>query len=463
MKRFILIILLLIPTLRILAQQKSSFKSAGKNELIIFHKWEQYLLKNKILGVVSENDCNDFFNDKKEVSSVIPMHIQNIRYFKLNLTKDNVDEYLFLYDLDNCLGGNAFLSDIIFYSSKNNQLIYDVERTNNLKLKFYEFVKNKIKREDSKCFIDGNSNYIATEGLQFTGFNDKLLFGKYHLQGNAPNCCFQFQGDFEYNLDSQTIEFKNDLEDKSFSEDIEFDLIPELKKSIDLNVLEKLLNITDSNNEDYLNELKKLNSCWDYNLDFEDKKVYSCELESVQINKKTVEYFLVDNNKKKDFLKSIQLSNDFVKTENKNDSIEIWESDMYKIQFKNGISEYEGDTVYHFIINKKSENEHFILIEKNAEFVGGENAMISFIQKNLNIQPSKKQDKEEDNHKINVRFTIDIDGEINDVKVINVNDEIKPHEEAIITCFQKMPKWKPAETKGKYIKVQQQVSINIYF
>ncbi len=103
------------------------------------------------------------------------------------------------------------------------------------------------------------------------------------------------------------------------------------------------------------------------------------------------------------------------------------------------------------------------LIEKKAEFVGGNEAMFKFLAKNL-IIPKSESTTNEDNLTritINVRFVVQNDGTLSDIVLENKSSETSNYETIIIECFQKMPKWIPAEQNGKKVKSYRRVPIKI--
>ena len=97
-----------------------------------------------------------------------------------------------------------------------------------------------------------------------------------------------------------------------------------------------------------------------------------------------------------------------------------------------------------------------------AEYVGGNEAMRKFISKNL-ILPKFDTiaNKEEIQLKIYVRFLIEKNGTVNEIKIENKSSEMVKYEAGIIQCFQKMPKWKPAEQNGNPVKSVQRIPVII--
>jgi hypothetical protein len=102
-------------------------------------------------------------------------------------------------------------------------------------------------------------------------------------------------------------------------------------------------------------------------------------------------------------------------------------------------------------------------VEKQAEFVGGNTAMIKFITKNLIIPKSESTTNENNLTRttVNVGFVVQNDGTLSNIVLENKSIETSNYETIIIECFQKMPKWIPAEQNGKKVKSYRRVPINI--
>ena len=96
-----------------------------------------------------------------------------------------------------------------------------------------------------------------------------------------------------------------------------------------------------------------------------------------------------------------------------------------------------------------------------ADYIGGEAAMMKFISKNLIFPKAEAASNEEIDLKILVSIVIEKDGSITQIKLENVTPEMLQYESAIIQCFQKMPKWKPAQQKGLPVKSIKRVPVRI--
>lgn len=91
-----------------------------------------------------------------------------------------------------------------------------------------------------------------------------------------------------------------------------------------------------------------------------------------------------------------------------------------------------------------------VVTEESPEFIGGEEALFRWLNKNIKYPKLAK-----DNHitgKVAVSFVVDIDGTIKDAKVIRGVDPMLDKE--AIRVVKSMPKWKPGKRNGKPIPVR---------
>ena len=85
-------------------------------------------------------------------------------------------------------------------------------------------------------------------------------------------------------------------------------------------------------------------------------------------------------------------------------------------------------------------------VDKKAQFPGGPDSLKSFMEKNLILPPS--QDCFEGS--VIVRFIVEKDGSISDVKVIRSIEPLVDDE--AVRVVRSMPKWIPAEKDGKAVR-----------
>lgn len=94
-------------------------------------------------------------------------------------------------------------------------------------------------------------------------------------------------------------------------------------------------------------------------------------------------------------------------------------------------------------------NQIFKVVEKQAEFPGGEAAMYAFIQKTLKYPVVAAENGLKG--RVTCEFTINKDGSIEDVKILKGVDPSLDKE--AIRVISAMPKWKPGEQRGKAVRV----------
>ena len=300
-----------------------------------FTKWVEYLNANQLFDIRKDDICKEYQNGNLEYdfsNTLLPLKITFVKYVKFYLKET---EYFYIkYDLDNCVGGNAYFRDFVFFKRNANLLEFDLDLTNKIKKEFLLTVQNKLNVEsDGFCHAREGSNFIYTDGLIISDVKGDYIIGKYVLQGDGANCCPQYSGDFEYSISNNKLVFINEV----FA----------------------------SQNNDANSE------------DVEEESLFS-------------------------------------------------------------------------------------FIENEPEYIGGESAMNKFIQKNLILPKSDSASTEEVRLKIIVRFIIEKDGTMSNIKIEKRGFETEKYDKCIIQCFQKMPKWKPAELKGVPVRSLFSVPLTIY-
>ena len=90
------------------------------------------------------------------------------------------------------------------------------------------------------------------------------------------------------------------------------------------------------------------------------------------------------------------------------------------------------------------------IVETMPEFIGGEEARMIFLRDNL-IYP--KEEKEKGIYgKVVVGFVVEKDGSLTNLKILR---SVSPAlDEEVLRVVKLMPKWKPAEQKGKTVRAQ---------
>jgi len=109
--------------------------------------------------------------------------------------------------------------------------------------------------------------------------------------------------------------------------------------------------------------------------------------------------------------------------------------------------------------NKNNNSNKVDLEDQLPSFPGGEDSLISFIQKNLQYPTSAFTHEIEG--KIVISYVVDELGKVGDAQVVHVNynheldfvEEKKAMENEALRIVTLMPPWKPGIKKGKNVKV----------
>jgi TonB family protein len=98
-------------------------------------------------------------------------------------------------------------------------------------------------------------------------------------------------------------------------------------------------------------------------------------------------------------------------------------------------------------LKRLDDNAIFIVVEAQPEFEGGKEAMMRFIQKNLNRPKNLKI-----TGSVYVQFVVDKDGAVREVKTIR---GLSPEADAeAVRLVSSMPRWKPGRQNGKPVQVR---------
>lgn len=492
-KTFYLLTLLIFCT-KIYAQNNpneiKSFRNAEYVELnpsqeIAFEKYINQLNKDKIYRTVTDEICNKYkkhiLDFDNEENADYPLQIVYKKTINFN------DNFLVKFELDNCLGGSAYYRDFAFFTSNNNEIVYNKSLTNDLKEKFYQFVTTKFKDEDRNCYKN-NYNYIFTDGLNITDIKNNIVYGSYVLYGeNAPNCCPEYNGEFEYNLETRKIQFLNEQHKSSFQADDEIsdDEIqildwtpPPFEENVKLEkepILFKNTNIKLTNEQK--EALKQFIAICKINVNIEDswnpKNSYLI-MNALGIKETTVprekikaqlDKVLLDESLRGVFLHNISKMSGgneeytyfFIKSLNVPNIVSMKVKDIDVLsKFINNNYKYIKETPIHSNSDTQKENSIvFKAVEKKAVFKGGNSKLREYIFQNLNVPESV----DSFSGRVIVNFVITQDGSIEDITVKpNVPIEL---ETEIIRVFKNMPKWIPAQSDGKNLRMRN--TFPIYF
>ena len=99
---------------------------------------------------------------------------------------------------------------------------------------------------------------------------------------------------------------------------------------------------------------------------------------------------------------------------------------------------------------KRSENEPFAIVDEQAEFVGGREAMLEFINKNLNYPQAAKDAQIQG--KCYLKLIVEKDGSISNVTVMKGVRDYPECDKEAVRLIKMMPKWKPGKINGNPVR-----------
>lgn len=102
------------------------------------------------------------------------------------------------------------------------------------------------------------------------------------------------------------------------------------------------------------------------------------------------------------------------------------------------------------------DTEIFVVVEDMPEFPGGETALRSFINKNVNYPVIAAENGIQG--KVYVRFVVDKDGSVTNAEIARGIDPSLDQE--ALRVVRTLPKWKPGKQRGKPVRVSYTVPIN---
>lgn len=107
------------------------------------------------------------------------------------------------------------------------------------------------------------------------------------------------------------------------------------------------------------------------------------------------------------------------------------------------------------VADRKTTEEIFIVVEDMPQFPGGLTALRSFIYDNLEYPEDAK--KEGIEGKVTVGFTVDTEGNVEDVNV--VRSTYAGFDDAAMKVFRDMPAWEPGKQRGHAVRVRLNVPV----
>ena len=103
------------------------------------------------------------------------------------------------------------------------------------------------------------------------------------------------------------------------------------------------------------------------------------------------------------------------------------------------------------------DDEIFLVVENEPEFPGGEDSLCAYIARNIVYPEAAKKAKLEG--QVFVTFVVEKDGQVSSAKLLR--DIGGGCGEEVIRLVKSMPKWKPATHRGKSVRFQLNLPINL--
>lgn len=98
----------------------------------------------------------------------------------------------------------------------------------------------------------------------------------------------------------------------------------------------------------------------------------------------------------------------------------------------------------------EEDNEVYVVVEELPEFPGGDVALMTYIQKNINYPADAAKNGIQG--RVTVSFIVEKDGSLSDFVIIRSPDPSLSKEVIRVLSF--MPKWKPGKQNGKIVRVK---------
>ncbi|MCB0516313.1 MAG: HupE/UreJ family protein [Chitinophagales bacterium] len=174
---------------------------------LLFEEWEINLKKKGIFDYVTKKDCENLdrmmnLYDKGKY----PMHTESKSIIPFDFNNDKVKDYLINYSLQNCVQGNGWGTDFIFFTSQNGSLSVNELLTNKLKTKIKNYV---TKNYGSDVYVRVENNYTIVQSFKINQISNNICYGDFDLMQDGASCCPEISGNFEYNINENSFSVFN--------------------------------------------------------------------------------------------------------------------------------------------------------------------------------------------------------------------------------------------------------------
>jgi len=109
--------------------------------------------------------------------------------------------------------------------------------------------------------------------------------------------------------------------------------------------------------------------------------------------------------------------------------------------------------------HNENEPEFYTIVEEMPKYPGGDAALLKYIAENIKFPPIPKEDGI--HSVIYVGFTVDVDGQVRDVRVVRGGNELINDE--AIRVVKSITGYEPGRQRGKPVPVRFTIPVRIHF
>ncbi|MFM8596672.1 MAG: energy transducer TonB [Flavobacteriales bacterium] len=102
---------------------------------------------------------------------------------------------------------------------------------------------------------------------------------------------------------------------------------------------------------------------------------------------------------------------------------------------------------------KVDTHQIYDIVDVDAEFPGGYDALNKFIRDNINLNEVIEFSEKELNNRVFVQFVVNKEGLVEDIKIMKATTHCPPCNKEAIRLIASMPQWKPGMVNGKAVSM----------
>jgi len=104
-------------------------------------------------------------------------------------------------------------------------------------------------------------------------------------------------------------------------------------------------------------------------------------------------------------------------------------------------------------VTKVDTNQIYDIVDVDAEFPGGFDALNKFIRDNINLNEVIEFSQKEMYNKVFVQFVINKQGSVEDITIVKAGTHCPPCNKEAIRLVASMPQWTPGKVNGKAVSM----------